>query len=57
MSVCVVHEGQAVRGLLSPNQTAAMIKFAVRRPEQNAHSILTKGVETLQLGGNPVLVC
>ncbi|KAJ6025043.1 hypothetical protein N7540_005840 [Penicillium herquei] len=50
--VCVVEAGQPVGTKLSPNQTAEMLRFAVRgrTPAQNAQSIVTKGVGILGLG-------
>lgn len=41
--------GQQVRAKLDPNQTANMIGFAVRRPHQNAQSIVSTGVQLLGL--------
>lgn len=57
---CEVEPGQPAKSKLSGDQTAAMLKFAVmgRKPGQNAHSIVTKGVGVLGLGQplNPTLV-
>ncbi|KAH8810585.1 RNA interference and gene silencing protein [Xylogone sp. PMI_703] len=41
--VCVVTPGQPARTKLSAAQTQQMIRFAVRRPFQNAHSIVASG--------------
>ena len=57
MQVCEVQPGQPARGQLSPMQTQLMIKFAVRKPAQNASSIVTSGIQLLGLeGSNPYLV-
>lgn len=45
--VCVVEPGQPVGSSLTPSQTQNMIKFAVRRPAQNAASIVTNGAQVL----------
>lgn len=44
---CYVLPGQPARAALNSNQTAEMIKFAVRRPVQNAESITVSGLRTL----------
>ena len=42
---------------LNPAQTKEMIKFAVRNPEPNAVSIMSRGFDTLGLNGqSPELV-
>ena len=41
--------GQTSRSKLEPDQTAKMIKFAVRRPWENANSIIQEGVRTVGL--------
>ncbi|KAJ6134543.1 hypothetical protein N7523_000865 [Penicillium sp. IBT 18751x] len=52
VEVLEVPAGQAVGSKLSPNQTSAMLKFAVmgRKPAENALSIVTKGVSMLGIG-------
>ena len=45
--VCVVLPGQPSGAKLSPTQTQQMIRFAVRKPAQNAHSIVTSGTRIL----------
>lgn len=52
VEACEVEPGQPVGTKLSPNQTAAMLGFAVmgRKPAQNAQSIVSKGVGMLGLG-------
>ena len=58
LQVCEVRPGQAARGKISPTQTQQMIRFAVRRPAQNASSIVTLGLGLLGVeAGNPYLVC
>ena len=41
--------GQNSQSKLEPAQTAQMIKFAVRKPWQNANSITQEGVRTVGL--------
>lgn len=43
--VCVVVPGQAAKAKLSPSQTQGMIRFAVRKPADNARSIVTQGLK------------
>jgi eukaryotic translation initiation factor 2C len=45
--VCIVLPGQPSGAKLSPTQTQQMIRFAVRRPAQNAQSIFTSGARVL----------
>ena len=45
--VCIVLPGQPSGAKLSPAQTQQMIRFAVRRPTQNAQSIITRGARIL----------
>lgn len=45
--VCIVLPGQPSGAKLSPTQTQQMIRFAVRRPAQNAQSIVTSGARVL----------
>jgi eukaryotic translation initiation factor 2C len=56
--VCEVLPGQLSRNKLSRTQTQQVIRFAVRKPAQNAQSIVTSGAQ--MLGINPTtatLVC
>lgn len=50
--------GQPYKHLLDPDQTAKMIKFAVRKPHMNAESIVAKGFQTIGIDAkqNPTLV-
>ncbi|EXJ91778.1 hypothetical protein A1O3_00328 [Capronia epimyces CBS 606.96] len=45
--VCHVIPGQASNAQLTPAQTQQIIRFAVRRPAQNAQSIITAGAQML----------
>ncbi len=55
--VCVVLPGQVARAKLTGVQTSEMIKFAVRKPYQNAQSITSSGQRTLGLSSqNATLV-
>jgi hypothetical protein len=56
--VCYVLPGQPANHKLSPMQTQNMIQFAVRRPAENATSIVTQGHKTVGLSAdtNPLLV-
>ena len=49
--VCTIIPGQASASKLSPEQTAEMIRFAVRNPSVNANYIVTEGAKTM--GINP----
>nr|POF12669.1 protein argonaute 18 [Quercus suber] len=49
LQVCNVRPGQVAKGKISPQQTANMIKFAVRQPSANAESITTVGLNLLRL--------
>ncbi|OBT69888.1 hypothetical protein VE03_00457 [Pseudogymnoascus sp. 23342-1-I1] len=49
---CVVIPGQASMKKLDPDQTAAMIRFACRRPNLNAQSITSDGPGVLGLDSN-----
>ncbi|KAF7589643.1 hypothetical protein BBP40_004016 [Aspergillus hancockii] len=53
VEVCRVAAAQVARTSLSSRQTQNMIRFAVRSPAQNAHSIVTRGAELL---GSPPCV-
>ncbi|KAF2491439.1 putative RNA interference and gene silencing protein [Lophium mytilinum] len=55
--VCHVMPGQNSKAKLDANQTAQMIRFAVRRPGDNATSIVQHGLETAGLSPhtNPLL--
>ncbi|KAE8153717.1 ribonuclease H-like domain-containing protein [Aspergillus avenaceus] len=48
--ICDVLAGQPSVAKLSPSQTQQMIRFAVRKPPQNAQSIVTSGLQTLGVG-------
>ena len=48
--VCVIEPGQPYNRKLSPDHTAQMINFAVRRPHMNAESITRDGPGHLGLG-------
>ena len=56
--VCVVLPGQSLRTKLNAAQTAEMIQIAVRKPHENAKSIVGDGVNTVGLlpQVNPKLV-
>ncbi len=47
--VCVVMPGQNSNSKLDPNQTQQMIRFAVRKPWDNAGSITMNGPRTVGL--------
>ncbi|KAI4619887.1 hypothetical protein J4E83_005744 [Alternaria metachromatica] len=47
--VCVVVPGQPSKAKLDGGQTQTMIQYAVRKPWENAKSILTEGVSTVGL--------
>ncbi|KAK2767510.1 hypothetical protein FQN54_003667 [Arachnomyces sp. PD_36] len=47
VEVCEVVAGQSSNAKLNPNQTAQMIRFAVRKPADNAESIVTTGTEVI----------
>ena len=51
--VCVVEPGQPSNAKLSPRQTQAMIQFAVRKPSENASSIVTNGPVVLGVYPQP----
>jgi eukaryotic translation initiation factor 2C len=56
--VCLVLPGQQSNSKLTPQQTQLMIRFAVRKPNQNAQSIVTSGPQLLGFDpNNPTLVC
>ncbi len=56
--VCQIEPGEPFRAELLPAQTQSMIRFAVRKPAMNAHSITNEGVTLLNLnqGLNPTHV-
>jgi eukaryotic translation initiation factor 2C len=55
--VCEVLPGQPSKAKLSASQTQNMIRFAVRKPAQNAKSIVTSGAHLLGFNPtNPTLV-
>jgi len=45
--VCIVSPGQPSATKPIPTQTQQMIRFAVRKPAQNAQSIVTKGARVM----------
>lgn len=47
--VCVVMPGQNSQSKLDPGQTQQMIRFAVRKPWENANSITQDGLQTVGL--------
>ena len=47
--VCIVLPGQFSQSKLDPSQTQEMIKFAVRKPWENADSITQEGIRTVGL--------
>ncbi|KAI9374393.1 ribonuclease H-like domain-containing protein [Aspergillus egyptiacus] len=55
MQACIVEPGQPAKTKLTSDQTRQMLWFAIRRPAQNAQSIVTKGMKTLGLPSNPTL--
>ena len=56
--VCHVLPGQPSRSKLSSGQTQKMIRFAVRKPVENANSIVSSGVQLLGFDPtNSTLVC
>jgi hypothetical protein len=50
--VCIVQPGQPSKSKLTPYQTQQMIKFAVRRPDQNVQSIVTTASRMLGFDPN-----
>ena len=58
LQVCYVLPGQPSKSKLDPGQTQQMIRFAVRRPMENATSIVNDGLRTAGLSpdSNPLLV-
>ena len=50
--VCIVLPGQAAKAKLDASQTQQMIRHAVRKPWDNAASILQQGVQTVGLDEN-----
>jgi eukaryotic translation initiation factor 2C len=50
--VCVVVPGQSSKAKLDGSQTQIMIRHAVRKPWENARSILNEGVSTVGLDEN-----
>ncbi|KAH8692202.1 ribonuclease H-like domain-containing protein [Talaromyces proteolyticus] len=53
VDVCAVTAGQPANKKLTPDQTASMIKFAVRSPGENAESIVKQGTQLLGFGPRP----
>lgn len=55
--VCMVLAGQPALAQLNPDQSEAMIYFAVRKPPDNARFITGNGLATLGINPqNPMLV-
>jgi eukaryotic translation initiation factor 2C len=56
--VCIVVPGQLSKAKLDSGQTQQMIRYAVRKPWENAASIVGQGISTVGLdeGLNPLLV-
>ncbi|KAF2220482.1 Piwi domain-containing protein [Elsinoe ampelina] len=52
LQLCLVSPAQAVKRMLSGDQTSAMINFAARPPNVNVHRILTEGVPMFKLALN-----
>lgn len=50
--VCIVVAGQPSKAKLDAGQTQNMIRYAVRKPWDNASSILNEGVSTVGLDQN-----
>ncbi|KAL8294351.1 hypothetical protein RB597_007939 [Gaeumannomyces tritici] len=50
--VCIVIPGQCANSKLDPTQTQQMIRFAVRKPGDNANSIVYEGLSTIGLSNN-----
>lgn len=50
--VCIVVPGQPSKAKLDAFQTQQMIRYAVRKPRDNAKSVLDEGVPTVGLDGN-----
>jgi eukaryotic translation initiation factor 2C len=57
--VCIVVPGQPSKAKLDARQTQEMIKHAVRKPWENAASIVQQGIQTVGLdeNSNILLVC
>ncbi|KAI9661480.1 MAG: hypothetical protein M1831_003002 [Alyxoria varia] len=53
--VCTVLQGQPASQVLSPDQTANMIKFAVRPPMQNAQTVAHRSKRALDLESSALL--
>ncbi|KAL2015718.1 hypothetical protein VTK56DRAFT_4914 [Thermocarpiscus australiensis] len=54
--VCVVMPGQSANSKLDPGQTQQMIRFAVRKPADNANSIVHEGLSIVGLSNTNVLL-
>lgn len=52
---CQIIAGQFYNKMLSPDETANMIEFAVRKPADNFNSIVSQGFATTGLHGNAML--
>jgi hypothetical protein len=54
--VCVVMPGQSADSKLDPGQTQQMIRFAVRKPADNANSIVHEGLSIVGLTNTNILL-
>jgi len=54
--VCVVFPGQPSKAKLDGTQTQQMIRHAVRKPWENAASIVAEGIQTVGLDQNSNLL-
>lgn len=57
--VCIVLPGQSSKLKLDGHQTTEMIRYAVRKPWENAGSIVHEGIQTVGLdkSTNTLMVC
>ncbi|KAJ9601979.1 hypothetical protein H2200_013538 [Cladophialophora chaetospira] len=51
--VCLIEPGQPFKAELLPSQTQSMIRFAVRKPANNAQSLVNEGVRMIMLNQTP----
>jgi hypothetical protein len=54
--VCLVLPGQSADSKLDPGQTQQMIRFAVRKPADNANSIVHEGLSLVGLSHTNILL-
>jgi hypothetical protein len=54
--VCRVLPGQKADAKLDPGQTQQMIRFAIRKPADNANSIVHEGLSLVGLSNTNVLL-